>query len=255
MEYEDPRKQLGKFIRAHRERMPPEGILRRSRTPGLRREELAARAGIGTTWCAWIEQGREVNVSPEALNRLAKALELTAAERRYLFELGGRRDPDAPMDTTAPAPASVLAMVSAQTSPAYGLDSLWNVTCWNGAAQNLFSGWLDRDEDRNLLRFTFLSTSARSLIVDWEERARRLIFEFRADCASILNDPALATIIEELKAKSAFFANEWEAQGVVAREGGIRTFLHPEEGELTFKQCTFNAAERPDHKLVVLIPV
>src|ERR1700734_1838418 len=90
------RRLLGQFVRAHRERIPPDSPAGRRRTPGLRREELAARAGIGATWCAWIEQGREVNASPQALGRLAAALCLTRAERAYLFELAGRRDPEAP---------------------------------------------------------------------------------------------------------------------------------------------------------------
>ena len=63
-----------------------EGQVGRRRTPGLRREELAARAGISATWCTWIEQARDVQPSPHALARLAAALALTRAERAYLGE-------------------------------------------------------------------------------------------------------------------------------------------------------------------------
>ena len=70
----EQRRLLGQFIRSHRERMVPDVPTGRRRTPGLRREKLAARAGIGSTWCAWIEQGRDVRVSPQALARLAVAL-------------------------------------------------------------------------------------------------------------------------------------------------------------------------------------
>src|ERR1700748_506648 len=66
----DQRRLLGGFVRAHRERLPPEGAATRRRTPGLRREELAARAGISVTWLTWIEQGRDVKASPQALERL-----------------------------------------------------------------------------------------------------------------------------------------------------------------------------------------
>src|SRR5689334_13951373 len=97
----DRRKLLGAFIRAHRERVRPDTGLPpgRRRTPGLRREELAARAGISATWCAWIEQGRDVQASPEALARMAEALALSRAERAYLFQLATRLDPDAPGET------------------------------------------------------------------------------------------------------------------------------------------------------------
>src|SRR6185437_524989 len=80
---QDQRRLLGAFIRAHRERAGPGPLEGRRRTPGLRREELAARAGISATWCAWLEQGRAVQASPEALGRLGQALSLTRAERAY----------------------------------------------------------------------------------------------------------------------------------------------------------------------------
>src|SRR5271169_124541 len=90
------RRELGQFLRARREQLSPElfgfGGVRR-RTPGLRREELAQLGGISATWYTWIEQGRDVSVSPLALARLAGALRLGRAERTYLFELAGKRDP------------------------------------------------------------------------------------------------------------------------------------------------------------------
>jgi transcriptional regulator with XRE-family HTH domain len=85
---------LGEFVRTHRERLHPSVTVGRRRTPGLRREELAAKAGISTIWCAWIEQGREVQASPHTLSRLAAALALTESERARLFELAGRPDPE-----------------------------------------------------------------------------------------------------------------------------------------------------------------
>jgi len=124
----DQRRLLGEFIRAHRERARPVEASGRRRTPGLRREELAAKAGISATWCAWIEQGRPVQASSEALDRLARALSLSRAERDYLFELAGRSDPDIRPDPDIPA--SLLAAVTAVRHPAYGLDRLWDACCW-----------------------------------------------------------------------------------------------------------------------------
>src|SRR5690348_2175307 len=177
----DQRRLLGSFIRAHRERARPTMSGGRRRTPGLRREELAAAAGISTTWCAWIEQGRPAQASPEALSRIADALSLTRAERAYLFELAGRLDPEAPVASQVDAPPSLFAAVNAVTHPAYGLDGIWNACCWNGAAAHLFRGWLDGDHQRNLLRFVFLDDAARKLIPDWQDRARRLLAELRVD--------------------------------------------------------------------------
>ena len=246
---------LGAFVRAHRERTAPDPRPGRRRTPGLRREELAARAGISATWYAWIEQGRDVRVSPYALGRLAEALQLSRAERAYLFELAGRRDPDAAQAQAIPdAPASLVALVEALPHPAYGLDRAWDACCWNAAAARLFRGWLDGSRERNLLRYFFLDPSARALLPDWTERARRLLAEFRADFSRSLNDPRLGELIAGLCRDSPLFAEAWEAQDVLDREGGARTFRHPEDGDLCFLQHTLTPAERADYKLVVLQP-
>lgn len=226
-----------------------------SRTPGLRREELAARAGIGVTWCAWIEQGREISVSPDALGRLAKALALTPAERAYLFELAGRRDPDEPKGfPTSQAPEGVAAIVQALPCPAYGLDPLWNACSWNEPAEKLFAGWLGGHETRNLLRYTFTSSEARILLPNWEQRARRLLAEFRAASARMLDNFALNELIGSLRDESNLFAEEWDMQTVMAREGGERTFRHPENGLVSYTQHTFTPAERSEFKVVALIP-
>lgn len=246
---------LGAFVRAHRERASPEARAGRRRTPGLRREELAVLAGISATWCAWIEQGRDVRVSPHALARMAQALQLSRAERAYLFELAGRRDPDAAPPQPAPdAPASLLAIVGAVPHPAYGLDPLWNACCWNPAAARLFRGWLGEGGERNLLRWVFLDPSARELIPDWAERAKRLLAEFRADFSRGLNDPRLGELVASLQRDSALFAQAWDEQSVLDREGGVRAFCHPEDGDLRFLQHTLSPAERPDYKLVLLQP-
>ena len=60
----------------------------RRRTPGLRREEVALLAGVGTTWYTWLEQGRDVRASLEVLEAISSALQLTRAERAHLILLG-----------------------------------------------------------------------------------------------------------------------------------------------------------------------
>ena len=252
---DDQRRLLGEFVRAHRERLAPEQASGRRRTPGLRREEVAARAGISATWCAWIEQGRDVQASPHALGRLASALRLTRAERAYLVELAGRRDPDGEVrDAASDAPASLTAIVASLETPAYGLDRFCNACCWNEAAASLFSGWLDGDCQRNLLRFVFLDPAARSLIPEWEDRARRVLAEFRADYSHSFHDPLMKAMLDDLKSSSAFFAAIWKEHSVLGREGGLRTFTHPVRGELRFQQHTFRPSDGPDYKLVVLQP-
>src|SRR6185312_4468119 len=151
---ETQRDELGEFLRSHRARLTPgelglEPGMRR-RTPGLRREEVAQLAGVSATWYTWIEQGRDVSVSSSALTRLARVMRLTVAERAYLFDLAGRRDPDAPPDSPL-GELNLTAIVDAITTPAYVLDRAWNALAWNKAAARLFVGWLDGSGNHNLL--------------------------------------------------------------------------------------------------------
>ena len=122
------RRELGDFIRAQRERVAPASVgviaARRRRTPGLRREEVAELAGLSTTWYTWIEQGRDVSVSPTALARLARALRLGRAQRQYLFELAGKRDPDPGASDIDELPAVLTACVAAIAGPAYLLTAI-----------------------------------------------------------------------------------------------------------------------------------
>ena len=133
------RQELSDSLRTRRARVAPEDVglpaARRRRTPGLRREEIAHLAGISVTWCTWIEQGRAVQASPEALGRISQALSLSRAEHDYLFKLAGRVDPEGSRGPSADAPPSLIAAVKAIQYPAYGLDRLWNACCWNEAAE------------------------------------------------------------------------------------------------------------------------
>jgi transcriptional regulator with XRE-family HTH domain len=251
----DHRQMLGAFIRAHRERLSPARAGGRRRTPGLRREELADAAGLSTTWITWLEQGREVKASVAALLRLAKALQLSPAEQASLFELAQKKDPQArsePADDLLPALAALPGLLWV---PAYLPAPAWTAGAGNADAAELFVGWLDNASiDRNLLRYVFLVPAARSLIADWEHRARRLVAEFRADFHRRPGDPSMKDLVEQLCRDSMPFADYWQRQDVLYREGGGRRFRHPVRGELEYTQTTLLLASQLELKLVCLEP-
>lgn len=226
----------------------------RRRTPGLRREEAAQLCGLSATWYTWIEQGRDISVSLPTLVQLARGLHMSHAERAYLFELAGKLDPHWSRDAPEDIPRSVLACVDAIDAPAYILDGYWTARRWNAGAMRLFAGWLDRGEAPNLLRFIFLHADARSLICCWAERARRVAAEFRAATTGYVGDPALHRLIDELHQGSPDFARFWDAQAVLRREGGERTFNHPSDGFLRYQQISMSITGWPDFRLTMLLP-
>jgi transcriptional regulator with XRE-family HTH domain len=217
---------------------------------------VAQLCGLSTTWYTWVEQGRDISLSAAALARLADALRLTAAERAYLFELTRRRDPAPPATASAgaPAPPELVAALRAVSPPAYLLDRLWHARGWNDAAGRLFAPWFDSGETC-LLRYVFLDPTASDFIFDWENRARRLLAEFRADTAHNSDDATMQALVGDLLQCSASFARFWNSHAVLAREGGTRVFNHPQDGTLHYEQITLVPAAHPDHKLVMLLPM
>ncbi|MGH8268718.1 MAG: helix-turn-helix transcriptional regulator [Steroidobacteraceae bacterium] len=267
---EQPRPSLGEFLRARRDRLRPEdfGFPRgRRRAPGLRREEAAQLCGISPTWYTWIEQGRTAAISVETLSAIAAGLRLSRAERAYLFELSARADPAVPLLEGAD-PQQLSALVRAVKPPAYILDRHWDAIAWNRPAAALFADWLGRaarqsdgsprsgglTAERNLLRYVFLDERAAGFIVDWGERARRLVAEYRADTASWRDDPVRKAFVHELCAASRPFDSAWRSQQVLSREGGLRAFNHPKRGHCTYEQYTLRVAQRPELKLTILLP-
>lgn len=251
------RQALGEFVRSARARVTPrmaglpDGA--RRRTPGLRREEVAQLCGISVTWYTWIEQGRDVSVSPAVWARIARVLQLARAERAYLFELAECADPQQPREDGGSAPELLRACVDAVAAPAYVLDRAWNVLAYNEPMRVLFDDWPARDAQPNLLRYIFLDPAARELVVDWEQRARRVVAEFRADAGAHLDEPDVTALVDTLNRESPVFEHWWTRHAVVEREGGQREFQHPRQGRVSFQQITFRLATHPELKLVMLL--
>jgi len=256
----EQRRHLGAFIRLHRQRLQPEAAgfaaTARRRTSGLRREELAHLCTVSPTWITWLEQGRKVAASAGVLARLAQALQLSPAERAYLFNLAGRRDPAEP-ELQQPRPAhAVLRSVHVMQCPAYVLDRRWDVVAGNAQAADLFLGWgaETHSSPPNLLRFLFLCPQSRRLIHDWDARSWRLVAEFRADCGRLADTAPIRVLVDELTLASSDFVRCWQTHDVLEREGGERRFHHPQQGDLVFEQLTLHPAVRSDLKLVMLLP-
>ncbi len=249
---------LGAFLRAHRERLSAAALglpsSTRRRTPGLRREEVAQLCGVSATWYTWLEQGRSVSASAQALARIAGALQLSRAERQYLFEIAGSHDPEVMETNCSKVPADLENLVNRLPMPAYVLDRQWNVAAWNRAARELFRLWRVAPEERNLLRFIFLDPAARELIVDWNNRARRVVAEFRSDAGRHLTEPPTLRLLDFLERGSQLFAKWWGEQDVREREGGARRFRSVQGKVVTYNQVALIPCAHSDLKLVTLVP-
>src|SRR5437868_5837754 len=144
MHKSERRQALADFLRQRRARLSPTDVGLppgfRRRTPGLRREEVAQLANMGTSWYVWLEQGRDVHPSAQVLESLAQALRLTLNERRHLFLLAGQPLPPRafPLEESA-SPTLQRVLDDLNPNPAYIMGRRWDYLAWNKAANGLFS--------------------------------------------------------------------------------------------------------------------
>src|ERR1700761_1027710 len=113
---------LADFLRRHRENLQPSDVGlpagARRRTPGLRREDVAARAAMSTDYSPRLEQQRGPQPSEQMLASLARALRLTSDERNYLFLLTGHTAPPLAAAGTHVPPALLRVLDRLDDSPA-----------------------------------------------------------------------------------------------------------------------------------------
>jgi transcriptional regulator with XRE-family HTH domain len=255
------RREAGEFLRSRRERLVPSDVGLsdgfRRRTPGLRREEVAMLAGVGTTWYTWLEQGRDVKPSNEVLSALSGALQLDPTERRHLFVLHDRPLPDPRSTGVERINEPLRRMLDSLTGqPAYVLGRRWDVLAWNRAAEVVYGpyGRLEGDE-RNTLHLIFTDPDHRRLLVDWEAVARASLAMFRADYARHTGNPDFMRLIAHLTRQSTEFAQWWPQREVARPLAGQKRINHPTAGQMLFEYSSLGVGDLPDMKLIVFTPL
>ncbi|WP_168992174.1 MULTISPECIES: helix-turn-helix transcriptional regulator [Mesorhizobium] len=250
---------LAAFLKDRRTRLDPAsfGFSGRRRTPGLRREEVAQRANISPTWYTWLEQGRGGAPSADVLNRIAKGLLLTEAEREHLFMLGLGRPPEVRyrgVEGVSPRLQRLIDTLDA--SPALIKTATWDVVAWNRAARVVLTDYSALPEgERNILRFMFVSPHIRAKQHDWENLARFVVGAFRADAARAGAVSEVAQLVDELCSVSPEFAALWRENDVLSHGDGTKRLRHPELGDIELEYSGFAVDGRPDLSLTVYNPV
>jgi transcriptional regulator with XRE-family HTH domain len=251
------RSELADFLRKRRAGLQPQDVGLpnggRRRTPGLRREEVAQLAGVGTTWYTWLEQGRDVRASLDVLESLSRALRLTPAERTHLVLLGRGEDP--PPSRTPPervSPTLQRLIDNLGASPAFVLGRRWDYLAWNRAAGSLLGDLGDVPRaKRNHLWLTFMDPARRELFPDWAHGARLIVAKFRADSARHIEDPDFEKLIQALRQSSPEFCREWKRHEVARKGEGRKELRHPVEGTLVFAHAVFKLEENAEQRLVL----
>lgn len=249
--------QLGTYLKDRRGKLDPAafGLAGRRRTPGLRREEVAQRANISPTWYTWLEQGRGGAPSADVLDRIARALMLTQAEREHLFLLGLGRPPEHRYRTASAGVTPRLQRVldALELSPAVVRTALWDVVAWNRAATVMLTDYgALPPEERNVVRLIFCDPRVRAAQFDWESVARFVVGAFRADV--VRAGAAAEPLVAELCRRSPEFAAMWRDNEVHHHGDGIKQLRHPVAGPIAFEYSSFAVDGRPDLGMVIYNP-
>lgn len=261
----DQRREFGAFLSSRRARLQPaqfglpEGP---RRTPGLRREEVAVLAGVSVSWYTWLEQGRDIQPSPEALQRIATVFKLDRVEAAHLFALCSLKAPAmAPAATAGSTVSAGLAQLvqAMDPIPAYVRNTRFDILVWNHAIAELFIDYaLLQPYERNTLRLLFLHLPYRTRIVDWEAMARGMLCAFRANRAHAqAQGPQQAapfdSLVEELSAESAQFRHWWQDTGVKGFDEGRKRLLSASGDTADYTYVALSPEGRPDLSLVTYI--
>jgi transcriptional regulator with XRE-family HTH domain len=253
----EPGTALGDFLRDRRSRLQPNaGDYSRRRTPGLRREEVAARASVSVTWYTWLEQGRGGPPSVGVLERLARALELDPPNREVLFLLAQQRPPPLNPAPTPSVPPTLQRVLDAMpTSPAFVKTPTWDIVAWNTAAAAVLAGHAELSaRERNVLRRLFGDAAVRASLPDWEENARFAVAVFRFDVARTGGRPEADALTAELQATSADFRRLWADSEVRSHGIGVKRLRHPEVGLLNLEYAAFAVDGADGLSMIVFTP-
>jgi MmyB-like transcription regulator ligand binding domain/Helix-turn-helix domain len=253
------RRELAGFLRSRRERLSPDQLglpeYGRRRTPGLRREEVAQHAGVGVTWYTWLEQARDINVSQQVLDAIARTLLLDPHERGHLFTLAGSPLAGAGPDCTPVSEPVRQLLTKLDPYPACVTNGRYDLLAYNHA-YTILMGDLDAlpFDQRNSMWLLFTNQSMREALPDWDQAARRMVAQYRAAMADHVGEGVWKCMVRRLQDASPQFTELWSRHDVAAPENLTKRIRHPQLGPLQFTYTNLWLSQRMGVRLVTYTP-
>jgi transcriptional regulator with XRE-family HTH domain len=250
---------IAEFLSSRRARITPEqaGLpsYGQRRVPGLRREEVAALAGMGIDYYRRLERGNVSGVSDSVLEALARALQLDDAERAHLFDLARAASPVAPrrrrpmQQRVRPVVQSILDAIGA---PALVRNAHADYIAANVLGRALYAPMFESPEQPpNSARFTFLDPAAVDFYTDWEKVADEIVANLRSEAGRNPHDRDMSDLVGQLSMRSDQFRTRWAQHNVRFHQTGSKRLHHPVVGDLTLSYETMQLTADPGLSLAV----
>ncbi|MFD6196711.1 helix-turn-helix domain-containing protein [Mycobacteriaceae bacterium NPDC060252] len=249
----DRRNELGDFLKARRALVSPvqAGLPQDEprRVLGLRRQEVAALAGVSADYYSRLEQGRERHPSDQVLRAISRALQLDTHAAEHLAGLA--RPSGAPPAVVGQRDASEGTMRIVNNvvhAPALIIGPALDILAMNAHAQALYCDFSRAD---NLAYMVFLDPVASQFYAEWDDIARDTARNLRAMSVSFRDDPRIAEVVGELTIQSDVFTFVWMQHDVRPRTSGTKRFRHSQIGEISLQYDTFAVGGAPGQQLLI----
>jgi transcriptional regulator with XRE-family HTH domain len=257
---------LGAMIRTWRDRLPPSAaglpVARTRRAAGLRREELAELAGVSVDYVVRLEQGRATAPSVQVVASLARALQLSAAERDHLYRLAHLVPPsdDTISDHIPPGVHRVLTRLGDIAVAVFAAD--WQLIWWNrGWAALLGDPSPTPPRLRNFARDRFPIGACPARLARWPVSEvdtaatdAAVVSDLRRATGRFPHDTRLAELIRVLSAGSPRFAELWATGTVATHREDHKTIEHPSVGPIAV-DCDVLTDGDSELKIVIMTAV
>ncbi len=199
---------LGEYLRARRNLVSPEDaglpVDSKRRVTGLRRDEVAALAGISPEYYMRLEQGRDTRPSVQVVTALGRALQLDEFALHYLICLATAQAPRPISSGALPDSITVDLLDQWPNIPAKIIDPNRDIVASNPLARALIpSVFLS---GRNLVLATF-HPDVRAHYPDWDDLATQQVAALRY--YSDPDDPRRQEIVAELSREHPEFRRRW----------------------------------------------
>ncbi len=224
----------------------PPGAPRRTR--GLRREEVAARAGISVNYLVRLEQGRAQSPSASVVAALSRALDLSGEETEHLHRLTGLAVPTARRASREVTPSLQRLVDRFADTPLIVVDAAWTIVAGNPLAA-VFLGTDPVGENAACRQFLGPPLVERTAEAD-DAFERDLVGELHRQAVRHPDDQAVRDVVTRLRALSPRFAALWEQRPAAVHASSRKTFTHPRVGRVTV-DCDVLEARGTDLRVVV----
>lgn len=253
-------RELGAYLRARRDRLLPADVGLaggggRRRVKGLRREEVAVLANVGSTWYTWLEQGRDVQPGVEVLAAIADALRLSNDERRHLFLLGGHPDAQERSGVDSNSDQVQVLLDSLSPHPAVMMSPWFEPLAYNTSFRFMIDD-LEAvpDADRNCAYLHFTHPHWIAGHSDHDEECAAIVAKLRAYYGESLTHPAWEPLLYRLRAESPLFVRLWDQADVCTAPQRVKRIRSLHVGTLSLRMVTMLLQEDPCTRIVVYQP-